>query len=145
MKLHRLPKVKVDKEAKRIGRGRGSGKGSHTVGRGTKGQKARNKVAVGFEGGQVPLYKKLPKKSGFRNPTKKDILIVSLNSLNAFKDGSEVTPEVLVKSGIVKRLPRGGIKILDNGELSKKLTLKGFLFSKSALEKIEKSGSKLLQ
>ncbi len=144
MKLGRLPRTKMNRDSKRLGRGIGSGKGGHTVGRGIKGQKSRNKVNLGFEGGQVPLYKKLPQMGGFKNPTKKDILSISLSSLNTFKDGSEVTPDKLVEQGIVKRVPGNSIKILNNGDLTKKLTLKGFTASKSALEKIEKSGSKIL-
>lgn len=143
MKLQRLPKSKLIKTGKRVGRGIGSGKGGHTVGRGTKGQKARYTVALGFEGGQVPLYKKLPQMGGFRNPRTKDIVIVALEKLNVFKDGSEVTPEKLVENGIIRKVSKNPIKILNTGELTKKLILKGFSASKAALEKIEKSGSKI--
>lgn len=142
MELNKLIKT-AKKSAKRRGRGYGSGKGGHTIGRGAKGQKARNNVPVGFEGGQIPLYKKLPQLGGFKNPTKKEIGTVSLAKLNVFKDGSKVTPEKLIEKGIFKKLPKYGVKILATGELDKKLTLKGFLASKAAIEKIEKSGSKL--
>ena len=143
MKLKRLPKTKMIKTGKRLGRGIGSGKGGHTVGRGTKGQKARNTVSLGFEGGQVPLYKKLPQMGGFKNPTKKDILTISLEKLNVFKEGSEITPKSLVEKGIIRKIPGNSVKILNGGELDKKLTLKGFTASKSALEKLKKSGSKI--
>ncbi len=142
MKLDKLVKTTTN-GVKRRGRGYGSGKGGHTIGRGAKGQKARNNISVGFEGGQIPLYKKLPKLSGFKNPTKKEIGSISLTKLNVFKEDSEVTPETLVERGIIKKLPKYGVKILANGELEKKLTLKGFMASKAAIEKIEKSGSKL--
>lgn len=143
MKLSRLIKAKTFKSSKRRGRGMGSGKGGHTVGRGIKGQKSRNKVAVGFEGGQVPLYKRLPQIGGFKNPTRKNVVSISLSVLNSFKDGSTVTPESLLEKKIIKRIPRHGVKILGNGELEKKLTLKGFSTSATVLAKIEKSGSKI--
>lgn len=141
--LNNLPKTKQFKKSKRVGRGYGSGKGGHTTGRGTKGQKARGTVNLGFEGGQVPLYKRLPQIGGFRNPTKKDIVSVSLSKLNVFKDESVVTPKDLIEKNIISRLPKNGVKILANGELGKKLELKGFLASESAKKKIEKSGSKI--
>ncbi len=143
MKLDRLTKAKLFKSSKRRGRGFGSGKGGHTVGRGTKGQKSRNKVAVGFEGGQVPLYKRLPRVGGFKNPTRKSIVSVSISRLNIFKDGSTVTPENLVEMKIIKRVPKHGVKLLGTGDLEKKLTVQGFYTSGAALEKIEKSGSKI--
>ena len=145
MELSNLTKDKLNKDSKRIGRGRGSGKGGHTVGRGTKGQKARrgHKFNIGFEGGQSPLYKRLPQIGGFRNPTSKDVLIINLNSLNSFKDETNVAPELLLKEGIIETIPSGGVKILSDGELKKKLVIKGFKFSIKAKEKIEKSGSKI--
>ena len=142
MKLSKLTRV-TKKKSKRLGRGYGSGKGGHTVGRGAKGQKARNTVPFGFEGGQIPLYKRLPKLGGFRNPTKKDIVAISLSKLNLFKAGEVVTPEKLVDKGIIRRIPRHGVKVLNKGILGKKLTLKGFTASKEALKKIKKAGSKL--
>ena len=132
---------------KRIGRGFGSGKGGHTVGLGTKGQKARGrkKVALGFEGGQIPLYKKMPKRSSFKRPKQKDIMVLPLVSLNAFKDGEKVSPESLVKKGILDRLPRDGVKIISNGSLHKKLEFEGFLLTSGSRDKIEKSGSKIIE
>jgi len=144
MKLDKLTGVKgTSKKSKRLGRGYASGRGGHTVGRGSKGQKARSKVPSGFEGGQIPLYKRLPQLGGFRNPTKKDIIAISLSKLNLFKAGSVVTPEKLVEKGIIKRVPKHGVKVLNKGTLGKKLTLKGFTASKEAAKIIEKSGSKL--
>lgn len=142
MELNKLIKTNT-KKAKRRGRGYSSGKGGHTIGRGAKGQKARNNVSLGFEGGQVPLFKRLPQLGGFKNPTKKEIKGISLSALNVFKEGTEVTPESLLEKGIIKKMPKYGVKILANGELEKKLELKGFQTSKAAAEKIEKSGSKL--
>src|SRR4030042_3060268 len=140
MYLHGLSKAKGNrKRAKRIGRGIGSGKGGHTVGRGAKGQKARNKVSAGFEGGQTPLYKRLPQLGGFRNPTSKDIVGVALFKLDKFRSGTKITPQKLVESNILKKVPRHGVKILANGDFSKALTFngpahgrQGFLFSKVA-------------
>ncbi|MFZ2664471.1 MAG: 50S ribosomal protein L15 [Patescibacteria group bacterium] len=145
MELSKLTKYKTDKKSKRVGRGRGSGKGGHTVGKGTKGQKARRgtKFGIGFEGGQSPLYKKLPQIGGFKSHTFKEVSIIDLSVLNSFKDGETVTPEMLMNKGIIKKIPLGGVKILSDGDLKKKLTLKNFLFSKRAKEKIEKSGSKI--
>lgn len=144
MKLSNLSKNKnLKTKSKRRGRGFGSGKGGHTIGRGSKGQKARSKVAVGFEGGQIPLYKRVPKMGGFRNPTKKDIISISLSKLNLFKAGEVVTIEKLIERNIINRKPRHGVKVLNKGALGKKLTLKGLTASKAALKKIEKSGSKV--
>ncbi|MFC1621933.1 50S ribosomal protein L15 [Patescibacteria group bacterium] len=146
MKLHELISIKRRKK-KKLGRGYGSGKGGHTVGRGTKGQKARSgkSIPVGFEGGQVPLYKKIPKKSGFRNPTSKDVISVPLARLNIFKNGEEVIPQSLVEKGFFKKLPKDDVKILAVGNLHKKIKLKGFKFSAKAKELIEKSGSEILK
>lgn len=146
MELHTLTKVKTQKKKKRLGRGYGSGKGGHTVGKGTKGQKARGsrKVAPGFEGGQVPLYKKLPKRPGFNNKNAKDTLSISLAKLNRFADGTVVTPASLKTEGIIRRLPKDNVKVLSTGELTKKLKLQGFVFSKQAHEKVLKSGSEIL-
>lgn len=147
MDLSKLKKQKgIGKPAKRIGRGCGSGKGMHTVGKGTKGQLSRSgaNLPTGFEGGQIPLYKRLPHIGGFKNPTSKDIVSISLDVLNNFRKGSTVTPQDLVEKGIMKRIPKHGVKILANGELKKELKLEGFLFSKSAKEKVIKSGSEIL-
>ena len=124
----------------RRGRGRGSGNGK-TAGKGHKGQKARSGAPrPGFEGGQLPLYRRLPKR-GFTNINSKDIVAIGLDRLNAFEDGAEVTVETLMDKGIVNN-PRDGVKILGNGELTKKLTVKVNAFSKSAVEKIEAVGGK---
>ena len=123
----------------RRGRGHGSGNGK-TAGKGHKGQKARSGAPrPGFEGGQLPLYRRLPKR-GFTNINSKDIVAIGLDRLNAFEDGAEVTVETLMDKGIVNN-PRDGVKILGNGELTKKLTVKVNAFSKSAVEKIEAVGS----
>ena len=124
----------------RRGRGHGSGNGK-TAGKGHKGQKARSGAPrPGFEGGQLPLYRRLPKR-GFTNINSKDIVAIGLDRLNAFEDGAEVTVESLMDKGIVNN-PRDGVKILGNGELTKKLTVKVNAFSKSAVEKIEAVGGK---
>ncbi len=141
--LHDFVRNPQDKKKKRIGRGYGSGKGGHTTGYGTKGQKARSgkNIPVGFEGGQVPLYKRIPKRSGFKNKGRKDVVAVSLVKLNLFKDGEEVTPISFVEKKIINKVPKGGVKILANGELHKKLAISGCAFSSEAKKKIEKSGS----
>ena len=148
MELHNLEKLKIEKKAKRLGRGRGSGKGGHTVGKGTKGQKARRgtKPSLGFEGGQSPLYKKLPKIGGFNTHglSAEKLQAVNLDVFNKFKDGEEITPEILAEKKIIKRVPKQGVKILSGGELKKKISLKGFKYSKNAGEKIKSSGSKLI-
>ena len=135
----------IKRKGKRLGRGIGSGKGGHTVGRGTKGQKARrgHKFSVGFEGGQVPLYKRLPQIGGFNNNRSKEIGVVNLNILNRFENGVKVTPASLVDLGVFKKLPKNGVKILASGKLEKKLTITGFLYSENAKGKIEKSGSEI--
>ena len=124
----------------RRGRGHGSGNGK-TAGKGHKGQKARSGAPrPGFEGGQLPLYRRLPK-SGFTNINSKEIVAIGLDRLNVFDDGAEVTVETLMDKGIVSN-PKDGVKILGNGELTKKLTVKVNAFSKSAVEKIEAVGGK---
>ena len=122
----------------RRGRGHGSGNGK-TAGKGHKGQKARSgRPRIGFEGGQMPLYRRLPKK-GFKCPSHKEIVEVHLSELERFEDGSEVTIETLREAGIIKN-PRDGVKVLAGGELTKKLTVKVNAFSASAKEKIEALG-----
>ena len=122
----------------RRGRGHGSGNGK-TAGKGHKGQKARSGAPrIGFEGGQMPLYRRLPKK-GFKCPSHKEIVEVHLSELERFEDGSEVTIETLREAGIIKN-PRDGVKVLAGGELTKKLTVKVNAFSASAKEKIEALG-----
>ncbi len=124
----------------RRGRGHGSGNGK-TAGKGHKGQKARSGAPrPGFEGGQLPLYRRLPKR-GFTNINSKEIVAIGLDRLNVFEDGAEVTVETLVEKGIVKN-PKDGVKILGNGELTKKLDVKVNAFSKSAAEKIQAVGGK---
>lgn len=127
--------------AKRVGRGHGSGNGK-TAGKGHKGQKARSGggVRLGFEGGQTPLARRLPKR-GFTNFNRKEYAIVNVESLNRFDAGTEVTPELLVESGLVRK-ELDGIKILGQGELEKSLTVKANKFSKSAVTVIEQAGGK---
>jgi large subunit ribosomal protein L15 len=140
MKLHELvPAEGSRRERKRVGRGIGSGNGK-TAGKGHKGQKARSGGGVrpGFEGGQNPIYRRLPKR-GFTNIHRKEFAIVNLEQLNRFTEGTEVTPEVLINSGLVKD-PKDGIKILGDGELNVKLTVKANKFSQSAIEKIQAAG-----
>ena len=124
----------------RVGRGHGSGNGK-TAGKGHKGQKARSgSPRPGFEGGQMPLYRRIPMR-GFTCINHKDIVAINVSVLDRFEDGAEVTVDTLVECGIVKN-PRDGVKILGNGELTKKLTVKANAFSKSAVEKIEALGGK---
>ena len=124
----------------RVGRGHGSGNGK-TAGKGHKGQKARSgSPRPGFEGGQMPLYRRIPKR-GFTCINHKDMVAINVSVLDRFEDGAEVTVDTLVECGIVKN-PRDGVKILGNGELTKKLTVKANAFSKSAVEKIEALGGK---
>lgn len=122
----------------RVGRGHGSGNGK-TAGKGHKGQKARSGATrPGFEGGQMPLYRRLPKR-GFTNRNTKDIVSINVTELNRFEDDTVVTIETLVENGIIKN-PKDGVKILGNGELTKKLTVKANAFSASAAEKIQALG-----
>ena len=125
----------------RRGRGHGSGNGK-TAGKGHKGQKARSGATrPGFEGGQMPLYRRIPKR-GFTNRNSKDIVEVNLSDLErCFSDGAEVTPEKMVEIGAIKKI-RDGVKILGNGELTKKLNVKVHAYSASAKEKIEALGGK---
>lgn len=143
MKLHELkPAQRKSKERKRRGRGISSGLGK-TSGRGQKGQKSRSGggVRVGFEGGQMPLYRRLPK-VGFTNIFRKEYAIVNIKDLEIFENGTEVTPEVLKEVGLVKSM-KNGVKILGNGEISKELTVKAHKFSKTAAERIIASGGKV--
>ena len=142
MKLHELkPQVGEKKSRKRVGRGIGSGLGK-TSGRGHKGQKARSGGGVrpGFEGGQNPLYVRLPKR-GFKNIFRKEFVEVNIEELNRFDDDNIVTPELLLESGIIKKV-KDGVKILGKGELEKKLEVRANRFSKSAVEKITAAGGK---
>ncbi|MGX7014753.1 50S ribosomal protein L15 [Vagococcus silagei] len=140
MKLHELKPAEGSRQVRnRVGRGSSSGNGK-TSGRGQKGQKSRSGggVRLGFEGGQTPLFRRLPKR-GFTNINRKDYAVVNLDVLNRFEDGAEVTPTILMEAGIVKDA-KSGIKVLGNGELSKKLTVKAAKFSKSAQSAIEAAG-----
>lgn len=140
MKLHELkPSEGSRSSRKRIGRGIGSGTGK-TSGKGHKGQNARSGGGVrpGFEGGQNPLFRRLPKR-GFTNINRKEFAIVNLDTLNRFEDGTEVTPALLIETGVVSS-EKSGIKILGNGTLDKKLTVKAHKFSASAKEAIENAG-----
>ena len=124
----------------RRGRGHGSGNGK-TAGKGHKGQKARSGAPrPGFEGGQMPLYRRLPKR-GFTNRNSLTIVGINLSALEGFEDGAVVTVDSLIESGIVRN-PKDGVKILGNGELTKKLTVQANAFSASAKEKIEALGGK---
>lgn len=139
MKLHELSQSKPRQTRKRVGRGPGSGLGK-TAGRGQKGQKARSGggVRLGFEGGQTPLARRLPKR-GFTNFNKKEYAIVNVNDLNRFDDDTEVTPALLKEVRLVRK-ELNGVKILGEGTLEKKLDVKAAKFSKSAREAIEKAG-----
>lgn len=144
MKIHELsPAVGARTSAKRLGRGIGSGLGK-TSGKGHKGQWARSGggVRIGFEGGQMPLARRLPK-TGFDNNWKKVYSVVNLERLNDFEDGTVITAELLLEAGVLSKIEAYGLKVLGNGELAKKLTVKANKFSKSAIEKIEKIGGKV--
>ena len=140
MKLHELKPVEGARNKRnRVGRGMSSGNGK-TSGRGHDGQKSRSggKVGLTFEGGQLPLFRSIPKR-GFTNINRKDYAVVNVSALNRFDNDTEVTPELLIESGIVKN-QKSGIKILGNGNLEKKLTIKAHKFSSSAVEAIEQQG-----
>ncbi|MBR2315894.1 MAG: 50S ribosomal protein L15 [Clostridia bacterium] len=143
MKLHELsPAVGSTKERKRIGRGAGSGQGK-TAGKGHKGQKARagRGIRPGFEGGQMPLQRRLPKR-GFNNIFRKEIAIVNVADIDAaFENGAVVTIEALIEKGLVKK-ELDGVKVLGHGEISKSLTVQVNAYSASAKEKIEAAGGK---
>lgn len=142
MKLNNLsPAPGSTKEVKRIGRGAGSGNGK-TAGKGHKGQKARagHGMRIGFEGGQMPLQRRIPKR-GFNNIFAKEFASVNVASLNAFDNGTVVDTEALVKSGVVKK-SLDGIKVLGAGELTKSLTVRATAFSETAKQKIEAAGGK---
>lgn len=140
MKLNEL-KPAEGSRSKRLRKGRGLSSGhGFTSGRGTKGQKAHGKTRLGFEGGQMPLYRQIPKR-GFTNINRKEYAIVNLTALNKFDDGTEVTPQLMVESGLVKNM-KSGIKVLGSGKLEKKLTVKANKFSASAVSAIEAAGGK---
>ncbi|MBP7867578.1 MAG: 50S ribosomal protein L15 [Acidobacteria bacterium] len=140
MELHNLKRAHgANRNRKRVGRGPGSGHGK-TACRGNKGQKSRSGYShkIGFEGGQMPLYRRLPKR-GFTNIFRKEFAVVNLDVLNRLPAGTEVTPELLRATGIVKNL-KDGLKILGDGTLDKKLVVKAHKFSQTALDKIAAAG-----
>jgi large subunit ribosomal protein L15 len=142
MKLHELKPAEGSRKTRnRVGRGTGSGNGK-TAGKGHKGQNARSGGGVrpGFEGGQTPLFQRLPKR-GFTNISRKDFAIVNLETLNRFEDGTEVTPELLLETGVISKL-NSGVKVLAKGAVEKKLTVRAHKFSTAAKEAIEAAGGK---
>ena len=142
MELSNLRPAEGSKHSDNFRRGRGHGSGNgKTAGKGHKGQKARSGAPrPGFEGGQMPLYRRLPKR-GFTNRNSKDIVAINLSALEVFENDAVVYVETLIEQGIVKN-PRDGVKILGNGALTKKLTVQANAFSASAVEKIEALGGK---
>lgn len=142
MKLESLPKSNEYKKIKRVGRGPGSGMGKTST-RGQKGQKSRSGVSIPawFQGGQSPLYRRIPKR-GFNNKQfETKYAVINLSDLNRFEDGDVVTPELLKEKGIIKK-QLNGVKVLGNGELEKKITVKAQRFSSKAVTKIESKGGK---
>ena len=140
MKLHELKSAEGSrKKRNRVGRGSSSGNGK-TSGRGQKGQQARNTSGPypWFEGGQTPLFQTLPKR-GFTNINRKEYALVNLDSLNKFDENTEVTPELLIESGLIKKV-KSGVKVLANGSIDRKLTVKAHKFSRAAQEAIEAAG-----
>ncbi|MFD1441266.1 MULTISPECIES: 50S ribosomal protein L15 [Lacticaseibacillus] len=143
MKLHELkPNDGARQARKRVGRGTSSGQGK-TAGKGTKGQLARQggKTRLGFEGGQMPLFRRMPKR-GFKNINRKVFAIVNVEDLNRFDEGTEVTPTLLVETGLVKN-EKDGVKLLGNGKLDKKLTVKVNKASETAKSAVEAAGGSL--
>jgi len=140
MELSNLRPAEGSKHSDNFRRGRGHGSGNgKTAGKGHKGQKARSGAPrIGFEGGQMPLYRRIPKR-GFKNRNSKEIVSINVTALERFDDGATVDVEALLNAGVIKN-PRDGVKILGNGELTKKLTVKVDAFSASAKEKIEAVG-----
>lgn len=138
MKLHHLKPADGAKTRKvRVGRGEGGRRGK-TAGRGTKGSLARGKMPLWFEGGQMPLYRRLPKARGFNRPNKEYFAVVNVERLNVFRKGSTVGPEELRARGLVKK--RGRVKVLGEGELTKELTVRAHAFSLGAVERIQAAG-----
>ena len=141
MKLNELKPAEGSRKVRnRVGRGDSSGNGK-TAGRGQKGQKARSKTRLGFEGGQMPLFRRMPKR-GFNNINRKVYAVVNVNDLNRFEDGQEITNTVLVEAGLVKN-EKDGIKLLANGKLEKKLNVKVDKFSAAAQAAIEAAGGSI--
>lgn len=142
MKLHELkPAVGSTKDSKRKGRGTASGQGK-TSGRGSNGQNSRSGGGTrpGFEGGQMPLYRRIPKR-GFTNIFKKQWAVVNIDDLNIFENDTVITPELLIETGLIKKV-LDGVKVLGDGNLEKKITIQAHKFSKSAVDKIESAGGK---
>ena len=141
MKLHHLKPAEGSKKRKtRVGRGE-AGRRGKTAGRGTKGQKARSKVRPGFEGGQMPLQRRMPKLKGFTSRNKEVFAVLNVERLQVFDAGTEVTPAVLRDRGLVKH--RGRIKVLGEGDLDKALTVHAHAFSLGAVEKIKAAGGSI--
>ena len=142
MELSNLKPAEGSKQSDNLRRGRGHGSGNgKTAGKGHKGQKARSGAPrIGFEGGQMPLYRRLPKR-GFKNRNTKEIVSINMSKLEVFEDGATVTIDAMKEIGIIKN-PKDGVKILGSGELTKKLTVQANAFSASAKEKIESLGGK---
>ncbi len=138
MKLHHLRPAEGSRKRKiRVGRGE-SGRRGKTAGRGTKGLKARSKVRRGFEGGQMPLQRRMPKLRGFRNPNRVEYTVINVERLNEFEAGSTVTADDLRDKGLVKH--RGKVKVLGEGDIDRALTIKAHAFSLGAVEKIKAAG-----
>jgi large subunit ribosomal protein L15 len=146
MKIHELqPAVNSKKSVKRLGRGIGSGHGK-TACKGHKGQWARSGggVRIGFEGGQMPLMRRIPKR-GFDNAFKKEYSVINLSDLEIFEEGSEISAETLLERGVLSKIEPYGVKVLAGGKLTKKkLTVKADKFSASAIEKLEKLGCRII-
>jgi large subunit ribosomal protein L15 len=138
MKLHHLKPAPGSRSARiRVGRGEGGRRGK-TAGRGTKGAKARGKMPLWFEGGQMPLYRRLPKLRGFKRPNKELFAVVNVGRLNGFRKGSTVGPDEMRSAGLVKK--QGRVKVLGEGELEKTLTVRAHAFSVGAVERIQAAG-----
>ena len=141
MKLHHLRPAEGSKKRKiRVGRGE-SGRRGKTAGRGTKGLKARSKVRPGFEGGQTPIIRQMPKLKGFKNPNREEFAVVNVERLAVFEKGSTVTPDELRAAGLAKK--RGKIKVLGQGDLDVALTVKAHAFSIGAADKIKAAGGSI--
>jgi large subunit ribosomal protein L15 len=141
MKLHHLRPAEGSKKRKiRVGRGE-SGRRGETAGRGTKGLKARSKVRQGFEGGQTPLQRRIPKLKGFRNPNRVEFTVVNVERLSDFDAGATVSPEELREVGLVKK--RGKVKVLGQGDLDVALTVRAHAFSIGAADKIKAAGGSI--
>lgn len=141
MKLHHLKPAEGSKKRKiRVGRGE-AGRRGKTAGRGTKGLKARSKVRQGFEGGQTPLQRRIPKLKGFKNPNRVEYTVINVERLSDFDAGTTVTPEIIREAGLVNQ--RGLIKVLGQGDINVALTVKAHAFSASAADKIQAAGGSI--